>query len=57
MRCGDDIDYQASTNSLTAYWEVPSDMDYYTPDTHFAIEEMSAVGSKHVTLCFLNAYM
>nr|XP_034314147.1 uncharacterized protein LOC105348718 isoform X1 [Crassostrea gigas] len=44
MRCGDDIDYQASTNTLKAYWEVPSDMDYYTPDTHFAIEEMSLSG-------------
>ena len=51
MRCGDDIDYQASTNTLKAYWEVPSDMDYYTPDTHFAIEEMSLSGSKHVILC------
>ncbi|KAK3101031.1 hypothetical protein FSP39_000383, partial [Pinctada imbricata] len=35
----EDIDYQTSTNSLKAYWTVPSIMQMYTPDVHFAIEE------------------
>ncbi|XP_078334035.1 uncharacterized protein LOC111124258 [Crassostrea virginica] len=44
-RCEVDIDYQASTNTLSAYWTVPSNMTFYTPDTHFAVEEMSPVGN------------
>jgi hypothetical protein len=46
--CEADIDYQASTNSLKAYWEIPANMKFYTPDAHFAIEEMSAVGSENL---------
>ncbi|XP_061181031.1 uncharacterized protein LOC133189645 [Saccostrea echinata] len=39
-RCENDTDFQASTNTLQAYWQVPTDMEFYTPDAHFAIEEM-----------------
>ncbi|XP_055997828.1 uncharacterized protein LOC125647098 [Ostrea edulis] len=44
-RCEEDIDYQASTNSLKAYWEIPGSMTLYTPDVHFAIEERSPIGN------------
>lgn len=48
MQCAVDVDFQSSTNSLRAYWEVPLPIAYYTPDVHFSVEERSPVGSMHL---------
>ena len=56
--CEEDIDIQASTNSLKAYWTIPNNMKHYTRDVHFAIEEKEVIGNKfkrifHLHLFFL----
>ncbi|XP_062569401.1 uncharacterized protein LOC134231455, partial [Saccostrea cucullata] len=45
LRCAEDMDYQSSTNSLEAYWEVPNTVSHYSPDAHFSIEEKSHIGA------------
>nr|XP_034301655.1 uncharacterized protein LOC105322112 [Crassostrea gigas] len=49
MQCAVDVDFQSSTNSLRAYWEVPLPIAHYTPDVHFSIEEKSPVGNVWAT--------
>ena len=45
LYCDDDIDVQVSTNSLKAYWTVPTHIQPYTTDAYIAIEKRSGVGS------------
>ncbi|XP_063399976.1 uncharacterized protein LOC134684607 [Mytilus trossulus] len=43
--CEDDIDVQSSTNTLSAYWNIPSDLQLYTPDAYFKVEQRSQVSA------------
>ncbi|CAC5414424.1 unnamed protein product [Mytilus coruscus] len=44
--CEDDIDVQSSTNTLSAYWTIPSLVQLYTPDAYFKVEQRSQVSGE-----------
>lgn len=44
--CEEDIDYQMSLNSLTSYWDMPSNLTFFTPLVFAAVEKKRQFGGK-----------
>ncbi|XP_033751510.1 LOW QUALITY PROTEIN: uncharacterized protein LOC117335547 [Pecten maximus] len=45
VRCDLERDFQATLSTIQAYWTIPSAIEHYTPDAHWAIEEEDAAGA------------
>lgn len=44
MRCEEDIDYQASVTTLSAYWDIPSSQAHYLTDVFIRVEVRDHLG-------------
>ncbi|XP_052707847.1 uncharacterized protein LOC128183063 isoform X2 [Crassostrea angulata] len=42
--CTTDVDFQTSTDTLSAYWEIPVELLPFTPDVYFSVEKKSFYG-------------
>lgn len=46
MNCTEDVDFQSSTDTLSAYWDISEEYLTFTPDVYFSIEKKSLNGGK-----------
>jgi hypothetical protein len=45
LKCSEDIDYQSSMDTVSGYWNVPFNLQFFAPDMHISIEQHSVYGS------------